>query len=292
MKTILITGGGRGLGKATAIRLASLGHRVLLTARDDAAGERTVREICAANPTSRAESLALELSRLEEVRAFGTRLAAMGLTLDVLLHVAGVMQTHEERQLTEDGGELTFTVNALAPFLLTSTLWPALQRSAHPRVITVSSRLHLPDSRGRPVDFDFDDPHLTRGYNPERAYKNSKLAVLWFTREFARRTHGTPLTVNSVCPGFVPKTAAASTKGFQHWLMTAVLPHLPFARSVDEAVDSFTFMALDRSLEHVSGQFYGEQEVLEPSPEARDDEKARRFWELAMRETSAAPMPR
>jgi hypothetical protein len=74
--------------------------------------------------------------------------------------------------------------------------------------------------------------------------------------------------------------------------MTAVLPHLPFARSVDEAVDSFTFMALDCSLEHVSGQFYGEQEVLEPSPEARDDEKARRFWELAMRETSAAPMPR
>lgn len=291
MKTILITGGGRGLGKATAIRFAGLGHRVVFTARDEAAGERTLREICAANATSQAELLSLDLSKLEDVRAFGTRLAATGITLDVLFHVAGVMQTHEERQLTEDGRELTFTVNALAPFLLTSTLWPALQRSAHPRVITVSSRLHLPDSRGRPVDFDFDDPHLTRGYNPERAYKNSKLAVLWFTHELARRAQGTPFTVNSVCPGFVPKTAAESTHGFQHWLMTAVLPHLPFARSVDEAVDSFTFMALDPSLARVSGRFYGEKEVLEPSPDSRDLEKARRFWDLALRETGTGPWP-
>ena len=76
-------------------------------------------------------------------------------------------------------------------------------------MITVCSRLHLPGSRGGPVDFDFDDPQLERGYHPDRAYKNSKLAALWFTYELQRRLGQPPITANAVCPGFVPATAAA-----------------------------------------------------------------------------------
>ena len=124
-----------------------------------------------------------------------------------------VMQTSPTRRLSGDGFEETLAVNVLAPFLLTGLLLPALERAPSARVVTVSSRLRLPGSRGEPVDFDFEDPQLEHGYDPDRAYKNSKLAALWFTYELQRRLAPRPITSNAVCPGFVPATAAASTRG-------------------------------------------------------------------------------
>lgn len=289
MKTILITGGGRGLARATAMRLAGLGHRVILTARDLAAGERAAAEIRAAHPSAQVEARALDLSSLAPVRAFGAQVAAEGFALDVLFHCAGVMQQSPTRLTTSDGFEQTLAVNTLAPFLLTGLLMPALRRSAEARVVCVSSRLHLPGSRGAPVNFDFDDPQLTRGYDPERAYKNSKLAVLWFTYELQRRLGPGAITANAVCPGFVPETAAESTAGFQRWLLRHVLPHFPFARSVDEAADSFTFMAVDPSLAGQGGRFYGEKQAIASSPESMDEAKAKRFWDLAVTATGASP---
>lgn len=292
MKTILITGGGRGLGRATAGRLAALGHRVLLTARSLSDGQRAVAEIQAESLGAKVEARVLDLSVLASVRAFGEGLSAEGLAIDVLFHCAGVMQQNPVRQVTVDGFEQTLAVNTLAPFLLTRTLLPALRRSAEARVINVSSRLHLPDSRGKPVHFDFEDPQLLRGYNPDRAYKNSKLALLWFTFELQRRLGaGASVTANAVCPGFVPLTAANSTTGFQRWLLRHVLAHLPFARSVDEAVESFVFMALDASLVQVGGKFYGEKTAIASSPESLDVSKAAQFWELATRATGSGAWP-
>lgn len=291
MKTILITGGGRGLGRATARRLATLGHRVLLTARAPKEGEAAAAEIRAAHPPAQVEARVLDLASLTAVRAFGQAVAAEGFALDVLFHCAGVMQQSPARLTTPDGFEQTLAVNAFAPFLLTQTLLPALRRSAEARVVCVTSRLHLPGSRGAPVDFDFDDPQLTRGYHPERAYKNSKLAVLWFAYELQRRLAATSIRANAVCPGFVPATAAASATGFQRWLLRHVLTHFPFARTVDEAVDSFTFMAVDPSLGGVGGRFYGEKQPIASSPESMDEAKAKRFWQLAEQATASGPWP-
>jgi NAD(P)-dependent dehydrogenase (short-subunit alcohol dehydrogenase family) len=284
-KTVLLTGGGRGLGRVTAEKLAIAGHRVLLTARTSAAAKAAVDQIRQGRGQLRVEPRAVDLSSLEQVRAFGTAEAARGDGVDVLFHIAGIMQTSKTRRVTVDGYEETLAVNALAPFLLTALLRPALELAPAARVVTVSSRMHLPASRGAPVDFDFGDPQLERGYNPARAYKNSKLAVLWFTYELQRRLAGTSITANAVCPGFVPTTAAASTTGPMRLLMSLVMPHMPFATSVADATDSFVFMALDTSLDGVGGAFYGERHQIESSPQSRDVEQARRFWRLAERLT-------
>ena len=281
MATILLTGGGRGLGRITAEKLAASGHRVLLTARTPAAAEAAVARIRATHPGASVEPRAVDLSSLAAVREFAVRQADHGERLDVLFHIAGVMQTSPVRRLTVDGLEETLAVNALAPFLLTNLLLPSLERSSAARVVVVSSRLHLPGSRGVPVDFDFDDPQLERGYHPERAYKNSKLAALWFTYELQRRLSPRPITANAVCPGFVPATVAASTHGAMRFAMRHVLPRMRFATSVEDATDSFVFMATDPSLEGVGGQFFGERHPVESSPESRDPELARRFWHLA-----------
>ncbi|MFZ5443055.1 MAG: SDR family NAD(P)-dependent oxidoreductase [Myxococcota bacterium] len=275
MKTIVLTGGNRGLGRATVEQLARRGHRVVLTARDVAAGE-AVAKACGPNVSVRA----LDLSSLESVRRFARELLAEDVHLDVLFHNAGVMQQSPTRRTTKDGFEETLGVNVLAPFLLTRLLEPALERSKA-RVVFVSSRLHKPGTRGKGAEFDFDDPQLERGYSPDRAYKNSKLAMLWVAFELDRRLAGRGVRVNGVCPGFVPATAAESTAGLKKWFMKHVLVHAPFAASVEQAVDSFCFMALDPSLEGVGGRFYGEQQALEPSADARDEAKAKRFWEYA-----------
>ena len=281
MKTVLITGGGRGLGRVTAGKLAAAGCRVILVARTAAASEAAAAEIRRTQAGAVVEARWVDLSSLIQIRAFAERVVDQHQPIDVLFHVAGLMQTSRTRLLSADGLEETLAVNVLAPFLLTGLLLPTLDQAISARVVTVSSRLHLPGSRGEPVDFDFADPQLEHDYNPDRAYKNSKLAVLWFTYELQRRLQPRPITANAVCPGFVPATAAASTHGAMRVLMTHLMPHLPFATSVDAATESLAYMALNPSLDGVGGKFYGERHPIESSPESLDIDRAQRFWKLA-----------
>lgn len=278
---MVVTGGGRGLGRSTAERLAADGHRVVLVARSLAAAESAAADIRSRQGDASVEPRAVDLASISAVRTFAQVLVGEIGRIDVLMNIAGVMQTSKTRRTTTDGFEETLAVNVLAPFLLTNLLLAGLERSGAARVVNVSSQLHMPGSRGRPVNFDFDDPQLERGYNPDRAYKNSKLAMLWFTYEMQRRSTGLPIAINAVCPGFVPATAAASTTGPMHWLMARVMPHMPFATSVSEATDSFEFMATDPSLNGVGGKYFMNRAEISSSPESYDIEKARRFWQLA-----------
>jgi retinol dehydrogenase-12 len=269
--------------------LARAGHRVVLVARAQAAAEAAAAEIRARNPVADVEPRAVDLASLASIKAFAPLIVDDLGRIDVLFNIAGVLQTSPSRRTTADGFEETLAVNALAPFLLTRLLLPALERPGAARVVNVSSRLHLPGSRGKPVGFDFGDPQLDHGYNPDRAYKNSKLAVLWSTYELQRRLPPRAITANAVCPGFVPATAAASTSGTMRWLMAHVLPHMPFATSIDAATDSFVFMALDPSLDGIGGKFFGEKHEIKSSPESCDLGKAKRFWELASQLTGLDP---
>ena len=291
MATILITGGGRGLGRATAEKLAAAGHRVLLAARTPSAAEAAATEIRLRQPGACVEPKAVDLASLSTVGAFANAQLELDAPIDVLFHVAGIMQQSPGRRVTVDGCEETLAVNVLAPYVMTGILLPALERSAAARVVFVSSRLHLPGSRGVRVAFDFDDPQLERGYHPERAYKNSKLAVLWLTYELQRRLAPRSITANAVCPGFVPTTAAASAHGVKRRFMQVVLTHMPFATSVDDAAGALAFMAVDPFIEGVGGQFFGERRPIDSSPESRDIDKARRFWELASALTGFDPLP-
>ncbi len=280
-KTIVVTGAGRGLGLATSRKLAQAGHQVVLAVRDRARGEQAAAEIRGAVPGCQLEVRALDLAALASVRAFAAGLVGEGRVVDVLLHNAGVMQQSRERRVTVDGFEETLAVNTLAPFLLTRELLPALARSSAARVVCVASMLHMPGSRGEPVNFDFADPQLLRGYHPDRAYKNSKLALLWWTYELQRRLPPRPITANAVCPGFVPVTAAASVRGPMRWFMRHVLAHMPFARSVEQAATSLAWMATDPALAGVGGKYFTDLAELPSSDDSRDPALAGRFWALA-----------
>ena len=99
--------------------------------------------------------------------------------------------------MTEDGIETTFAVNHLAPFLLTNLLRERMEDSAPSRIVTVASGVH----HGGMIDFD--DPSGEHGYSAWQAYSQSKLANILFTRELARRLHGTRVTATCLHPGMV-----------------------------------------------------------------------------------------
>jgi retinol dehydrogenase-12 len=277
MKTVLITGVGRGLGRFTALKLAQAGHRIILSARTLPAAEETARWIRTQAPHANLVPVGIDLSSFQEIRESAARLSHE--TLHVLFHIAGIMQQSPTRRLTPDGLEETLAVNALAPLLLTYELLPCLKRAGSSHVITVSSRLHLPKSIGPEVNFRFDDPNLDSDYHPTVAYKNSKLAVLWWTYTLAEKLGPQGIGAHATCPGFVPETASASVHGLYRFMLKHVLPLMPFAQTIEGATTHFAEL-----VEHPpqqSGGFWAEGKAIPSSPESLDRQKAARFWEWA-----------
>src|SRR5450756_1125897 len=185
-KTVLVTGGTGGIGKATAIGLAALGAQVALTGRDLKRAKSAAVEIRGATRNPDVDAFAADLSSQAEVR----RLAAEVLDAYPRLHVLvnNVGGSWATRHVTADGLEHTFAVNHLAAFLLTNLLLDRLKASAAARVVTVSSGAQ---STGK---IDFEDLQGERAYSEQKAYPQSKLASVMFTYELARRLEGTGVT--------------------------------------------------------------------------------------------------
>jgi Dehydrogenases with different specificities (related to short-chain alcohol dehydrogenases) len=290
-RTIVITGASRGLGLATAEKLAGVGHRIIICSRSMVRGRQAVDQIRRALPDAQVDARVLDPASLESIHRFAEVLLQEGRTVDVLIHNAGVLQPSKTRRTTADGLEETLAVNVLGPFLLTKLLLPALERSTSARVVSISSRLHIPGVRGKPPRFDFHDPTLLNDYDPDRAYKNSKLALMWFTYELQRRLPPRSITANAVCPGFVPTTAAADARGIQRWLLRSVLPLMPFADSVEKAATGIGWAATDPSIEGVGGRFFAACAEIQSSAESYEQDKAQRFWQLACELASTNDWP-
>jgi len=200
-KTVLITGGTGGIGKATAIGLAALGARVCITGRDHTRGRVAAADISRQSGNPAVDSLSADLSSQTEVRRLAAAVLGAYPRLDVLVNNVGGFWAH--RRVTTDGLEHTFAVNYLAPFLLTNLLLDRLKESAPARIVIVSSNAQ---ALGR---IDFDDLQGATDYSGPRAYNQSKLANVMFTYELSRRLDGTGVTVNALHPGVVSTSFGA-----------------------------------------------------------------------------------
>jgi NAD(P)-dependent dehydrogenase (short-subunit alcohol dehydrogenase family) len=270
-KTAVVTGATSGIGYETALGLARLGASVVLVARDAQRGARALEAVAAASRDGRPVLLVADLASLAQVRRLARDLAALP-RVDVLVNNAGAM--HARRKLTEDGLEMTFAVNHLAPFLLTRLLLPKLAASAPARVVTVASEAH------RPAALDFDDLQAERGYASMRAYGRSKLANVLFSNELARRTAGTGVTSNSLHPGVVATGFGKNDPGWMNFLVTTFggLLMAPAA-----GARTTLHVATAPELESVTGRYFRRSREALPSPAARDVAAAGRLWEVSSR---------
>lgn len=283
-RVVLITGGNSGIGFVTANKLAKKGITVILASRNQEASTKAITRIRAANPNAIVESIPLDLSSFASVRQCASAFQAKGYPLHILINNAGGSVPGKQPSFTADGYELTFGTNHLGHFLLTNLLLEDLKRSAPARVITVSSELHNPDhTRGPAPDFDYNNLKGEKYYNSQIFYRNSKLANMWFAYELQRRLVGTGVTSNAVCPGFVPAAIAARRKSsIQKFFYGQIMTRMPFARSLEQASDSYMVAATDPALDGIGGKFIVDGKEKPSSDESYDEEKARRLWELSM----------
>jgi len=201
--------------------------------------------------------------------------------IDVLVNNAGAM--YATRQLSEDGIELTWAVNHLAPFLLTNLLLERLKDSAPARIITTASgahyRAHIPFD-----DLQAEHSYTTMGFS---RYGETKLANILFTRELARRLAGTGVTANCFHPGFVG-TGFAHNNG---WLMTVgmTIGRL-FARSPEKGAETLVWLADSPHVSATTGAYFVDKRERRPSHAARDDEAARRLWDISEQQVALTPI--
>jgi len=270
-KTVLVTGGTGGIGKATATGLAALGARVGIVGRDQQRARSAAADIVRESGNSSVDLFVADMSAQAEVRRLAAEVLDRYPHLDVLVNnVGGFWAT---RHTTADGLEHTFAVNHLAPFLLTHLLMDRLRASAPARIVTVSSGAQ---AMGQ---IDFDDLQGEKRYSGQRAYNQSKLANVLFTYELTRRLTGTDVTATVVHPG-VARTAFGAedpTPGMRALIAVA----RPFMKTPAQGAATSIFAASSPQVEGVTGVYFARSKAKKSSKRSYDREAAARLWTVS-----------
>jgi NAD(P)-dependent dehydrogenase (short-subunit alcohol dehydrogenase family) len=272
-KVVVVTGANTGIGKETAKALALRGAVTVLACRDPAKAEAAVADIRASTGNDAVSAVQVDLADLQQVERCAAALGDRYEKIDVLINNAG--GTWSARQLTPQGLEHTFTVNYLSHYLLTRRLLPRLVAAAPGRVINVTSVAHR-FARG----VRWADPQYERGWRGLRAYNQSKLAQVLFTRELARRFAADGVIAHAAHPGLVRSHFAqdGDTRG-----LDAIAVELVLVRSVTPAqgAETSVYLATSPEAAETNGGYWVRCTPHRPSRAARSDHAARRLWELS-----------
>ena len=273
--TFVITGGSDGIGLECASQLAAAkpGCRLVLVGRSPDKTAAAVARIRDEQPGCRVDSLLCDLGDLDAVRRLAGDLLAACERIDVLLNNAGTV--FARRTLTADGIEATFAVNHLGGFLLTELLHDRLVASAPARVVFTSSVAHYG------ATLDLDDLRFAHGYSIMKAYGRSKLANVLCARELARRFEGTGVTVNALHPGVIASHIWNGAPWFARPVL-AVMKRLTMD-SPATGGSRLAYLAASPEVEGLTGGFYQQNRLREPSDQARDDQLARRLYDVSAR---------
>lgn len=192
--TVFITGANSGLGQETARAMAARGAHIIMAGRDQAKLDDSVAATHAEVPGAKLDTITVDLTSLENIRAATARARQRFETIDILINNAGVMATPFTH--TADGFEMQFGTNHLGHFALTGELFPLIERGSAKRIVNLSSRGH----HMGPVNFD--DPNFQhRPYDPWSSYGQSKTANILFTVGLEQRYAVMDIHAYAVHPG-------------------------------------------------------------------------------------------
>jgi len=271
-KVVVVTGANSGIGRATAQALAGLGATVLACGRSAEKIEAAVAEVRASTGNAEVHALVADLSVMAQVRDLAQAIRQRTDRVDVLINNAGIGS--DRRVMTEDGVELTFAVNHLAPFVLTTELLPLLEASAPARVVTVSSAMY---TSVKALDLEAL-VYRRDGYAFQASYGETKLANVLFTRALARRLEGTGVTANCLHPGVIDTAFGddGDLHGFNALMFRVMKWFLP---GPAKGAETSVYLASSPEVEGVSGRYFEKCREKDMSPLAQDDALADRLWE-------------
>lgn len=273
-RTVVVTGANSGIGKAIAIQLAKMGGTVVMACRDKEKGEVALTEVKKMGVNPAVHLLILDLASQESVREFVVEFESRFRRLDVLINNAGVVLA--KREMSPDGIVKMFAVNYLSPFLLTNLLLPRLVASAPSRIVNITSALHF---RGH---LNFKDIQGKKRYKASNSYAQSKLAMVLFTYELARRLKVAGVTANCVNPGSVSSNLGRSDAGL---LGAVMLVASPFLASPEKGAETPVYLASAPELAYVTGKYFVDKKQQVSSHESYDQIEARELWDMSSKLT-------
>ncbi|MFK7999638.1 MAG: SDR family oxidoreductase [Polyangiales bacterium] len=261
-KVVLITGVNSGLGAETARVMAMRGARIVGLARTQEKADAAV------SAYDNAIGVACELSEPSSVRQAVKDVIATDVFIDALITNAGIMALPE--RTVRHGQEMQFLTNHVGHFILVTGLLERLAPKG--RVVALSSLGHRMVPKG---GIHFEDLSFERGYDPGRAYGQSKLANLLFARALSKRLPAGQ-TANSVHPGVI---ATNLTRHMAPILkVTTSLMSTLALKSVEQGAATQSYVAASPAVTGVTGKYFSHCNVASTSAHAKDDALAERLW--------------
>ncbi|KAL5551620.1 hypothetical protein UlMin_001796 [Ulmus minor] len=279
--TAIVTGASSGLGVEATRVLALHGVHVIMAVRNVEAGRTVKEKILKEIADARIDVMELDLSSMASVRKFASDYDSSALPLNILINNAGVMAT--PFMLSKDNIEIQFATNHIGHFLLTNLLLDNMKKTAYEggkegRVVILSSEAHrFPYREG----IRFDKINDESSYSSLYAYGQSKLANVLHAKELARRLkeEGVNITANSLHPG-----AIATNLLRHHSFFNAFFNNIGkfILKNIPQGASTECYVALHPQLKGVSGEFFQDNNINNPSSLAKDDELAKKLWEFSL----------
>ena len=277
-KLALVTGANSGMGMATVEALSDAGATVVMLCRSEARGREALEKLTAGK-NREIQLMLCDLGDYESIHSFAAEFKKRFGKLDILVNNAGFISL--DRQETREGVERQFGINHLGHFLLTTELQELMGEGS--RIVVVASGAH------KAGKIHFDDINLTRGYNVVKAYGQSKLANVLFTRELARRLKDRGITVNCCHPGAVATNMGVNRETGFGKTITGLLR--PFFQTPAEGARTAVFLATDESVKEITGEYFYKCKIAKSSKRSHDMEAAGRLWELSERMVGLKALP-
>jgi NAD(P)-dependent dehydrogenase (short-subunit alcohol dehydrogenase family) len=265
-KIVLITGATSGIGKQTALGLAKLGATIVFTTRNDLKGEKTRNELIELSQNKNIYILKCDLASFESIKNCCEEFKSKYDKLHVLINNAGVWDF--KRRTSKDGIENIFATNYLAPFLMTHLLLDILKKSAPSRIINITSGMHY-------GTINFDDIEFKKNFSGAKAYRQSKLGLILFTRLLAKKLDGTDVTVNVVHPGMNKTDLGRDAGGFSRMIFKLM------GKDPKIGAETSIYLASSPEVENITGEYFAKKEIKRSSKESYDMDLAEKLWNVS-----------
>ena len=268
----MITGANTGLGKESAIQLAKKGFKIVMVCRNKKRAEQARTEIISISNNENIDIIVSDFASLNSVRNAVKEFKRKYNNLHVLINNAGVF--NYERVLTEDSYESTFAVGYLSHFLFTNLLLDIIVASAPSRIVNVSSNIH------KYFKIRFNDLMSNKKYSPQKAYSNTKFALVMFTYALDKKLKGKNVSVNAAAPGHA-KTNMTKPINRISKLVMAIQSILSGGGSIEKAAKTQIYLAYSPEVEGISGKYYVKCRPVKSHKLTYDDILQERLWNLS-----------
>lgn len=267
----LVTGATSGIGRAAALGLAALGHRLILVGRDERKLARTAARISERCGSGRIAIYRCDMSLLREVRSVADRIRREQPRIDVLVNNAGARFL--KHGLTDEGIELTLATNHLGPFVLTLSLKESLRKSGRACVINVSSGAHYGGTRA------VENIQSPEAYDGKRQYADSKLAGVLFAYALAERWRDQGISANAVDPG-PAATRFSRNNGTWSWLKHRLAYLLKGQlRTSARGAETIIYLATSDEMASLTGGYFRDMKAMRSSDLSCDAALREVLWE-------------